>query len=153
MASLLYCHYYRLLLLYHCCLVSFNTNNTYMYKLQLLLGEGSSAFLKGNFEPFLRYLAMGDTWRSATPSSCSPTPTLPTLPRAASAVLKPCLTGVCFFRISYLITGSPYVFFYSPVRDNYLFGCCCCCCYSLHCTPATRGVFHTAAVVTINLDC
>ena len=40
---------------------------------------------------------MGDTWRFATPSSCSPTPTLPTLPRAASAVLKPCLTGVCFF--------------------------------------------------------
>ena len=66
-------------------------------KLQLLLGEGSSAFLIGKFEPSSRYLTMGDTWRSATPSSCSPTPTLPTLPRAASAVLKPCLTGVCFF--------------------------------------------------------
>ena len=66
-------------------------------KLQLLLGEGSSAFLKGKFEPFSRCLAMGGTWRSATPSSCSPAPTPPTLPRAASAVLKPCLTGVCFF--------------------------------------------------------
>ena len=65
-------------------------------KLQLLLGEGSSAFFEGKFEPFSRYLAMGDTWRSATPSSCSPTPTLSTLPRAASAVLKPCLTGVFF---------------------------------------------------------
>ena len=67
-------------------------------KLQLLLGEGSSAFLHGKFEPFSRYLATGDTWRSATPSSCSPTPTLPTLPRAALAVLKPCLTGVCCFQ-------------------------------------------------------
>ena len=66
-------------------------------QLQLLLGEASSSFLEGKFEPFSRYLAMGDTWRSATPSSCSPTPTLPTLPRAASAVLKPCLTGACFF--------------------------------------------------------
>ena len=28
-----------------------------------------SAYLKGEFEPFLRYLTMGDTCRSATPSS------------------------------------------------------------------------------------
>ena len=28
-------------------------------KLQLLLGESSSAFLEGKFEPFSRYLAMG----------------------------------------------------------------------------------------------
>ena len=66
-------------------------------KVQLLLGEGSSASLKGNFEPFLWYLAMRDTWRSATPSSCSLTPTLPAQPRAASAELRPCLTGVCVF--------------------------------------------------------
>ena len=33
-----------------------------------------------------------------TPSSCSPNPTLPTLPRAASTVVKPCLTGVCFLK-------------------------------------------------------
>ena len=66
-------------------------------KLQLLLGEGSSAFLEGKYEPFSRYLAMGDTWWSAIPPSCSPTPTRPTLPKVASAVLKPCLTGVCFF--------------------------------------------------------
>ena len=84
---------------------SFLHVNTYT-KLQLLRGEGSSAFLKGKFEPFSRYLAMGDTWRFASPSSCSPTPTLP---RAASAVLKP-----CFFWISCLITGSPYMFFTVP---------------------------------------
>ena len=83
-----------------------------------------SAYLKGEFEPFLRYLTMGDTCRSATPSSRSPTLTLPTLPKAASAVVKPCLTDVCSLRISCLITGSPYMFFDSPVRDSYIFGPC-----------------------------
>ena len=65
---------------------------------------------------------MGDIWRSATPSSCSPAPTLPTLPTAASAVLKPCLGRVCFCMGFMPFAIHIYMFSYNPVRDNYLFG-------------------------------
>ena len=68
----------------------------YMYKIAAAARRRLLSF-QGKFELFSRYLAMGDTWRPATPSSCSPTPTLPTLPRAAAAVLKPGLKGVCVF--------------------------------------------------------
>ena len=98
-------------------------------KLQLLLGEGSSAFLEGKFEPFSRYLAMGDTWRSASPSSCSPT----RLPLLCLLCAKGGLGRaqavphgrVFFFRISSQARHT--CFFTVPcgiITDNYLFGPC-----------------------------
>ena len=86
--------------------------------MQPLLGEGSSAFLKGKFEPFSRYLAMGHTWR------CPQLPhraRLPLLCVLCQGRPRPCSSrasrACVFFRISCLITGSSYMFFDSPVRD------------------------------------
>ena len=96
----------------------------------MLRRERVPAFLGRNFEPFSRYLAIRCTSRPETSSSCSLTPTLPTLPRAASAVPEPCLVAVGFLEDSMLLsrarhTYTRYIYISdSSVRDNYFFGPC-----------------------------
>ena len=60
--------------------------------------ERASAFLRRTFEPFLGGKAMRCTSRFATSSSCSPTPTLSTLPGEVLAALAPRPGGACCFR-------------------------------------------------------
>ena len=67
-------------------------------KLQLLLGEGSSAFLRRIFELLPCLLVMMIPPRAETPSSSSPTPTVS---EEASGVLAPypgCLSAVLVFQ-------------------------------------------------------
>ena len=72
---------------------------TTTYRIYLVRCERSSAFLRRTVEAFSRGNARRSTYRG-TFSSCSPTPTLPALPGAASTVLAPCPGEACCFRIS-----------------------------------------------------
>ena len=85
---------------------------------------GSLAFLRGKVEPFSRYLVMGTPGGPQLPHRAR----LPILCLLCQGRPPPCSSrasrACVFFRISCLITGSAYMFFHSPVRDNYLFGLC-----------------------------
>ena len=73
-----------------------------IFRMYLVCRERSSSFLRRIFEPFSRGKPMRWTFQSDTSSSCSPTPTLSTLPGAASEaapeVLAPRPGGACCFR-------------------------------------------------------
>ena len=71
---------------------------TTTYRIYLVRCERSSAFLRRTFEPFSGGNATRCTSWSDTSLSCSPTPTLSTLPGAASTVLASCCGGACCSR-------------------------------------------------------
>ena len=56
-----------------------------------------SVFIARSAEPFSPVVAMRSTAGSATFSSCSPTRTLPNVPKVALAVLTPCCSGAGVF--------------------------------------------------------